>query len=733
MNVKQELKQGRRFIAGVLAAILSLGLLAVPVQAATITDYNDVDGHWAYNALEWAVDNDVMLGTSSTEMEPNGLLTRAQLATMMDRLYGTYKNADISQYVDMVTGSWYYNYIAQAVNMGTLTGYSPFSMGPDDYVTREQAIVVVARTLCLVAAADEDLSRFPDRDEVGSWAYDDVCKMVEAQFVNGDTLGLLNPDANITRAEMAQILANIFQNIYESGTLTGNFHDTILIRGIVDIHDAVFEGDLIIANGLREEELDLNDVTIKGRLVVWGGSEIRVNGQSQVAGVTTPRNDNTVKVIFDEDATALSQENCAVNYPDSMDPDNEVIFTKKTTKPSNSTSTGSSSSAGSSPSTGGSSGGSSGGPSHTSGGVTQKKPAIDFSFPSYLYVNDSTTVTTTLTNTKSVEWTLTKDGESIPISDFTKDGGSLTFTAEGVYTLRAVAKNGSRKAECEKTVTVLPVIDIAFSLPECGHPDEPIDVDLHLENEKSGTVSWSLTKDGDPYPLPDGFTNKGGSLNLTEPGTYVLTASITDASGKEYTESRTIVILPVIDLQIAVTPGETHVDVAALVTANDAKLPVTWTLFQDGAELEWDSATDSILSDIGGELLLPYAGEYELQASVKDTQQASGCGYMELWGFLAEILQRSQRTLAGLDLIENDQRFAWDDALAGGGLQIAEQAFRCDVVVEIGCNRQIRFQIDIDYIFELLLPEFAEDVGLAHLAGAIDDQRQAVSGFILPN
>lgn len=580
-------------MSGVLAATMTASLLALPAQAASISDFTDVEGHWAYDALEWAVENDVLAGKDHDTMDPDGLLTRAQMATMMDRLYGTYKNADISHYTDVVTGSWYYNYIAQAVNMGTLAGYGNGLMKPNDYITREQAVVVIARTLCLMAASSEDLTEFPDANQVGSWAYDDICAMVEREFVAGYSNGYLGPKDNITRAQMAQILARIFSHIYESGTLTGEYDDIVLVRGDVDIHDAVFNGDLIIANGLAEGKLTLEDVTIKGNLIVWGGSKVYVDGKSEVSGVITPRNDGDVQVIFDEEATRLSQKDCNVVYPDSMDQDNEVIWTERASN----------------------SGGSSGG---GGGSVVIKKPDIEFTMPGFLYVGDSTAIETTLTNTSSVEWSLTKDGVAQDLTGFTDKGGTLTFTEEGTYTLKGVAKRGSYTDTCEKTVTVLPVVTLGFSLPEYAHTDEQTDVELRFENGRDGSVVWDLTKDGEAYPMPDGFNNEGGTLALTEPGTYVLTATYTDAAGKVYKESQTITILPVISLNISVDPSEAHVDVAATVTANDANLPVQWTLSQNGNELVWDSVTSSQLGATGGELLIPIAGQYQLKASVID-------------------------------------------------------------------------------------------------------------------
>ena len=70
-----------------------------------ITDYGDAYGHWAYEALAWAVDNGVLVGTSEDRLNPDGYLTRAQMAAMIDRLFGAYKSADISRFTDVPVGA----------------------------------------------------------------------------------------------------------------------------------------------------------------------------------------------------------------------------------------------------------------------------------------------------------------------------------------------------------------------------------------------------------------------------------------------------------------------------------------------------------------------------------------------------------------------------------------------------------------------------------------------------
>ena len=164
----------RRTLSGFLAVLMVFTLMA-SAFAADMSDFTDVSSHWAYNALEWAVDNGVLEGVTENSMAPNDHLTRAQMAAMTSRLYGTYKCAEISQYTDANPESWYYSCIAQAVNMGTFTGYSQNRMGPSDNITREQAMTVLARMICLPADTDETLKQFSDRGSVASWAYDAVC------------------------------------------------------------------------------------------------------------------------------------------------------------------------------------------------------------------------------------------------------------------------------------------------------------------------------------------------------------------------------------------------------------------------------------------------------------------------------------------------------------------------------------------------------------------------------
>ena len=130
----------KRILALFLAVVTCL-YLAVSASAASISDFKDVDTKaWYAEAVTAAVDNGLLYGKSKTQLDPNGLLTRAEMAAITNRSFGCYKAADISAYKDVAKSKWYYKDVALAVQMGTYNGVSSTSMQPDRAITRQEAI-----------------------------------------------------------------------------------------------------------------------------------------------------------------------------------------------------------------------------------------------------------------------------------------------------------------------------------------------------------------------------------------------------------------------------------------------------------------------------------------------------------------------------------------------------------------------------------------------------------------
>ena len=328
----------KRILALFLAAVSCLSLAVSASAAGTTTrkatDFKDYDRTaWYAEAVSAAVDNGLLYGKSSTIIDPNGDMTRAEMAAIINRSFGCYKAADISQYKDVAKSKWYYKDVALAVQMGTYNGVSSTSMQPDRAITRQEAIAVVARALQLDLDdyAKTDLSKFADAKEVSGWALPYMKAMVAAGYVHGRTQGLV-PQANITRAEFAQLYFNIIQSyITKSGSYTKDYKGNLLVRTKdVELKDMTIDGDLIIGNGVADGKVTLSNVKISGRLVVWGGGTAAVycNDGTTAAEAIACRVDDPVKVIFDRESTLLVYDTIKTRITDRAKAfkETEIIF-----------------------------------------------------------------------------------------------------------------------------------------------------------------------------------------------------------------------------------------------------------------------------------------------------------------------------------------------------------------------------------------------------------------------
>ena len=325
-------------ILAMLLAVASCLSLAVSASAASTarkaTDFKDFDRNaWYADAVSAAVDNGLLYGKSSSIIDPNGAMTRAEMAAIINRSFGCYVKADISKYTDVSKSKWYYDDVAMAVQMGTYNGRSSSTMAPDAPISRQEAMTVVARALELDydSYSKTDLSAFSDRSEISNWALPYVRAMVGADYIHGRGK-VLAPLDNITRAEFAQIFANIIGTyIVSKGTYDKDIKGSVLIRtDDVTFKNMTVDGDLIIGCGAADGKITLDNVTVKGRLLVWGGGTKAVycNNATQMPAVVVARVDDAVKVIYDRDSTLAVIDTIKVRITEraKQHKETEVIF-----------------------------------------------------------------------------------------------------------------------------------------------------------------------------------------------------------------------------------------------------------------------------------------------------------------------------------------------------------------------------------------------------------------------
>jgi hypothetical protein len=177
--------------------------------------FGDMPNNWSRTALESAVERGLITGYNGM-IRPNDKLTRAEAAVVINKLINSSQQADISSYTDVTSSDWYYSAMSEAVGNGIFVG-SGNRLEPNRSITREELFTVIARCLKLNDGDSSSLDEFTDNDKVSSWAEAAVAAMVEAGYVSGSN-GKLNPKADITRAEFAQVLYNILPDEENSDT-----------------------------------------------------------------------------------------------------------------------------------------------------------------------------------------------------------------------------------------------------------------------------------------------------------------------------------------------------------------------------------------------------------------------------------------------------------------------------------------------------------------------------------
>ena len=264
-----------------LCIVLCLALLASVLPTAVFgaqQTFSDMPAptHWSYRALTAAVENGLLRG-SGGKLTPNDLLTRGQMAAVINRAFGATDVDDISFYTDVPAKAWYYQDIAKAVRMGTFQG-SGNKMRPDAPISRQEAFAVLCRAFKLPDADPSALDRFTDKASVSRWAIPELAAMAANGYVNGSN-GRLNPLNSITRAEFAQVMYNMISGYYSAG---GTYSDTLSGNRMINapgvtLKDVAVDGDLIVGEGAANGDVWLDNVKISGRLVIRGGGENSVH------------------------------------------------------------------------------------------------------------------------------------------------------------------------------------------------------------------------------------------------------------------------------------------------------------------------------------------------------------------------------------------------------------------------------------------------------------------------
>ncbi|NBD25354.1 S-layer homology domain-containing protein [Paenibacillus glycinis] len=172
---------------------------------------------WAKDAVNDMGSRMIVLGDANGLFNPDQAITRAEFAATLVRALGLNPESGSSAFADVGKTDWYYEAVNAAYRDKMISGYADGTFRPNDRITREQAMSMLARAMEITglqtqngdALQDARLSAYADADRIAGWAREGVLTSIGAELVHGRSDGRLAPKEFVTRAEVASMVERL--------------------------------------------------------------------------------------------------------------------------------------------------------------------------------------------------------------------------------------------------------------------------------------------------------------------------------------------------------------------------------------------------------------------------------------------------------------------------------------------------------------------------------------------
>lgn len=179
--------------------------------------FDDIEGvEWAKPAIVYLTEKQILDGVGGTKFNPNGLVTREQLAKMVVGAFAKGAQAGENVFSDVDVNAWYAPFVLKANAAGIAKGLGDGTFGVGKNVTRQDMCVMIYNAA--VAAgyrieAEATTRAFEDDNSIADYAKEAVYALKECGAVNGmDPLNFA-PYGTATRAQVAKIIYYIVETM----------------------------------------------------------------------------------------------------------------------------------------------------------------------------------------------------------------------------------------------------------------------------------------------------------------------------------------------------------------------------------------------------------------------------------------------------------------------------------------------------------------------------------------
>ncbi len=187
------------------SALLTLAVLCSLLTVALASYYSDVsDDAWYAEGMESVGEKGLMQGVGNDRFDPEGVFTRAQLATVLYRMAGSPAVTGEDGFTDTESGQWYSDAVLWASQNQVVNGYGNGRFGTNDPTTQEQLAVMLWRDAGSYVLGSEYARADGPENNASAWAVDAV-RWARVDELLTDAISF-DPHGTASRGQVADMI-----------------------------------------------------------------------------------------------------------------------------------------------------------------------------------------------------------------------------------------------------------------------------------------------------------------------------------------------------------------------------------------------------------------------------------------------------------------------------------------------------------------------------------------------
>lgn len=179
--------------------------------------FSDMDGAlWASEACEFLAEKGILSGKSDGVFAPNDKITREEFVTIIARAFSLKKYTDNNSFSDLTENDWCYEYVLAANQNGVIQGVTENSFGKGMNITRQDMATILYRVIGLNGLNNDIQTNnvtFTDESKISDYAKEAVSYLASAGIINGMDDGSFCGRDNASRAQAAQMIYKVLKSM----------------------------------------------------------------------------------------------------------------------------------------------------------------------------------------------------------------------------------------------------------------------------------------------------------------------------------------------------------------------------------------------------------------------------------------------------------------------------------------------------------------------------------------